>query len=136
MVCQQGLRFFLWLIAYRTYPGIPGKVASVKESTRRKKRLLVFMRSEGESLYIGGMDARVMVVGIRGQQVRLGIRAPKHVSVARPEVRMSKLAQPMEPSIPAGPRTLRLREATQEQVAPRLDPDALSIAGTRCEENG
>ena len=47
--------------------------------------MLVLGRRVGEEIVING-DIRVTVVAIRGHQVRLGITAPKTVSVAREEL--------------------------------------------------
>ena len=47
--------------------------------------MLVLSRRVGEEIVIGG-DIRISVVVIRGQQVRLGITAPKSVPVARLEI--------------------------------------------------
>jgi carbon storage regulator len=42
--------------------------------------MLVLTRRVGESLRIGN-DIQVMIVSVRGQQARIGIRAPKTVRV-------------------------------------------------------
>lgn len=47
--------------------------------------MLVLSRTKDESIIIGD-DIEVMVVDVRGDKVRLGIRAPKDVSVHREEV--------------------------------------------------
>lgn len=47
--------------------------------------MLVLSRKKNESINIGD-EVRVVVVEIRGDKVRLGIEAPKHVSVHRQEV--------------------------------------------------
>ncbi len=47
--------------------------------------MLVLSRKAGESIIIDG-KITVMVVEIRGDKVRLGIEAPKDVSVNRKEV--------------------------------------------------
>ena len=47
--------------------------------------MLVLSRRLGETLVIGG-EIVVAVVGVQGNQVRLGINAPKEVSVHREEV--------------------------------------------------
>lgn len=47
--------------------------------------MLVLSRRLGETLIIGD-DIKVTVLGISGNQVRLGIAAPKEVSVHREEV--------------------------------------------------
>ena len=47
--------------------------------------MLILTRRGGESLRIGD-DVSVTVLGIKGSQVRLGVNAPKSVSVHREEV--------------------------------------------------
>jgi carbon storage regulator len=47
--------------------------------------MLVLSRKENESIVIGN-DVVIVVVGIRRDKVRLGIDAPKSVSVHRQEV--------------------------------------------------
>jgi carbon storage regulator len=47
--------------------------------------MLILTRRVGETLVIGN-DVTVTVLGIRGNQVRLGINAPKDVEVHREEV--------------------------------------------------
>lgn len=47
--------------------------------------MLILTRRAGESLMIGDENT-VTVLGVKGNQVRIGIKAPKHVSVHREEV--------------------------------------------------
>ena len=47
--------------------------------------MLALTRKKGESIMIGD-DAEVVVLGIQGEQVRLGIIAPKRVAVHRKEI--------------------------------------------------
>ena len=47
--------------------------------------MLVLSRQRDESIVIGD-DIEVTIVDVRGDKVRLGITAPKHVSVHRREV--------------------------------------------------
>jgi carbon storage regulator len=47
--------------------------------------MLILTRRMGETLIIGD-DVNVTVLGIKGNQVRLGINAPKDVSVHREEI--------------------------------------------------
>lgn len=47
--------------------------------------MLVLTRRVGESIVIGN-DVTVTVLDVRGDQIRLGIDAPKHVPIHREEV--------------------------------------------------
>ncbi len=47
--------------------------------------MLILTRKVGESLIIGD-DVVVTVLGIKGNQVRVGVKAPKEVNVHREEV--------------------------------------------------
>ena len=47
--------------------------------------MLILTRKSGESLMIGE-DVSVTVLGVKGNQVRIGIDAPKDISVHREEV--------------------------------------------------
>jgi len=47
--------------------------------------MLILTRRTGESLVIGD-DVTITVLAIKGNQIRLGIDAPKHVSVHRQEI--------------------------------------------------
>ncbi len=47
--------------------------------------MLILTRRVGESLMIGD-EVNVTVLGIRGNQVRIGVNAPKDVAVHREEI--------------------------------------------------
>lgn len=47
--------------------------------------MLVLSRKVDECIRIGD-DIKIMVVSIQGDKVRIGIEAPKHVSIHREEV--------------------------------------------------
>lgn len=51
--------------------------------------MLVLSRMQDEVLMIGD-DIEITVIAIRGDKVRLGIKAPRGVSVDRREVRLAK----------------------------------------------
>jgi carbon storage regulator len=51
----------------------------------RERNMLILTRRMGESLMIGD-EVSVTVLGVKGNQVRLGINAPKEVSVHREEI--------------------------------------------------
>ena len=47
--------------------------------------MLILMRRVGEAIYVGD-EVRLTVLGVRGNQVRIGVHAPKHIPVHREEV--------------------------------------------------
>ena len=70
--------------------------------------MLVLSRQRDETIIIGE-DIEVTVVDIRGDKVRLGISAPKHVTVHRKEVfeaikRENRAAAEVRPEDLSGPR--------------------------------
>jgi carbon storage regulator len=59
--------------------------------------MLILTRRVGETLKVGN-DVDVTVLGVKGNQIRIGIKAPKHVAVHREEIfdriqREAQLAQ-------------------------------------------
>jgi carbon storage regulator len=48
--------------------------------------MLILTRRTGETVDIGD-DIRVIVLGVKGNQVRLGFEVPKHIRVDREEIR-------------------------------------------------
>jgi carbon storage regulator len=51
----------------------------------RRKTMLILTRRVGETLMVGD-EVSVTVLGVKGNQVRIGINAPKDVSVHREEI--------------------------------------------------
>ena len=47
--------------------------------------MLILTRRVGETVMVGD-DVTVTVLGVKGNQVRIGVNAPKHVSVHREEI--------------------------------------------------
>ena len=47
--------------------------------------MLILTRKDNESLFIGD-DIEIIVLGVKGNQVRIGINAPKDIDVHREEV--------------------------------------------------
>jgi carbon storage regulator len=52
---------------------------------RKEEIMLILTRRVGETLMIGD-DVTVTVLGVKGNQVRIGVNAPKDVSVHREEI--------------------------------------------------
>ena len=59
--------------------------AGPASATSRRRDMLILTRRVGESLMIGD-EVTVTVLGVKGNQVRLGVNAPKNVSVHREEI--------------------------------------------------
>ena len=62
--------------------------------------MLVLSRKLNESIVIDG-NIRVTIVGLRGNQVRLGIEAPSHIGVFRDELCVDGHRPPPRGSEPA-----------------------------------
>jgi len=56
-----------------------------KTSQQKELKMLVLSRQKDESIMIGD-DVKITIVDVRGDKVRLGIEAPRKVSVHRIEV--------------------------------------------------
>ena len=54
--------------------------------------MLILSRRSNESLRIGG-EITVTVLGVSGNQIRLGITAPPHIVVDREEIHQRKAAE-------------------------------------------
>ena len=58
---------------------------SPAEAIRKEQSMLILTRRVGETVMIGN-DITVTVLGVKGNQVRVGVNAPKEVAVHREEI--------------------------------------------------
>ena len=64
-------------------PYSPGHGQNYKD--QRELKMLILTRRVGETVMIGD-DVTITVLGVKGNQVRVGINAPKSVAVHREEI--------------------------------------------------
>jgi carbon storage regulator len=73
------------------------------QGSRKNKEMeamLILTRRVGETLMIGD-EVTVTVLGVKGNQVRIGVNAPKHVAVHREEI-YDRIKQEQEQIKPDG----------------------------------
>ena len=95
--------------------------------------MLILSRREGESVMIGN-DVTIVILGIKGHQVRVGISAPRSVNIYREEI-LSRLAPPEPNDAPAALldelQAPRLRSQIRGQAYRRQHPES---TGSRDDE--
>jgi carbon storage regulator len=89
--------------------------------------MLILSRRPNESLRIAG-NVVITVVGFSGNQIRLGITAPPHVTIDREEVHQRKVAERVvtispEPAVPVQPSGAR-SEPRKPIIRARIRPQA------------
>lgn len=85
----------------------------MQPSSRIPRGMLVLTRHPQESLHIGD-EIIVTVLGVHGNQVRLGIQAPAHVDVHREEIyrRIQAEKRAAADTSPAHPQVIIRRART------------------------
>ncbi|MDF2524809.1 MAG: hypothetical protein K0R31_2450 [Clostridiales bacterium] len=67
--------------------------------------MLVLTRKKGQSIILGD-DVEITIIDIQGDQVRLGVNAPKSVSIHRKEVYM-EIQEENKKAADAGPVSMK-----------------------------
>jgi len=70
-----------------------------QSTSQKESNMLVLSRKKNESIIINN-DITIVVVEIRGDRVRLGVEAPKEVTVNRKEVHEAILRGDLPLSLP------------------------------------
>jgi carbon storage regulator len=84
--------------------------------------MLVLSRQKDETIMIGD-DVEITVVDIRGDKVRLGIKAPPHIPVHRKEV-YEAIKRENRAAAQVSPDDLKSVAASRDPQAPRVSPAA------------
>jgi carbon storage regulator len=64
---------------------LPASCTEFIQLTGKERTMLILTRRVGETVMIGN-DVTVTVLGVKGNQVRVGVNAPKEVAVHREEI--------------------------------------------------
>src|SRR6202167_5602646 len=106
-----------------------GNRRQILQPPRKEPEMLVLSRQRSETIMIGD-DIEVTVVDIRGDKVRLGITAPREVSVHRKEVydairRENRAAAQVKPEDLSGLGKITTKGPTRDEQKKRLKSRAL-----------
>jgi carbon storage regulator len=93
--------------------------------------MLVLTRRPGERIRIGD-DIEIVVVSVRGEQVRLGLAAPRGVSIYRGEL----IEQVAQENLAAAESAVRVESATPSSPARLPDPPLKSAIRDSETDNG
>ncbi|GAA0472259.1 carbon storage regulator CsrA [Alkalibacillus silvisoli] len=74
--------------------------------------MLVLTRKQGESIQIND-DIEIKVIGIEGDQIKLGIDAPKHVDIHRKEI-YQQIREENQAASQLTPNTINLLKNTKK----------------------
>lgn len=61
-------------------------VTSFQQKVKRGEHMLVLSRKVGETIWIGE-DVEIIITEVKGDQVKIGIQAPRSIDVIRGELR-------------------------------------------------
>lgn len=87
--------------------------------------MLILTRRVGETLMIGD-DITVTVLGVKGNQVRIGVNAPKEVSVHREEI-----YDRIKDDTNAGSQASQPTQASEQEPGKTLKKDAVKSGGSK-----
>lgn len=85
------------------------------------RRMLILTRRAGETLMIGD-DVTITVLGVKGNQVRIGVNAPKHVSVHREEI-YQRIQREKEQKLGGDSSDVEMDDNIGNQIPVKIDLD-------------
>lgn len=83
--------------------------------------MLILTRRAGETLMIGD-DVTITVLGVKGNQVRIGVNAPKHVSVHREEI-YQRIQREKEQKLGGDSSDVEMDDNIGNQIPVKIDLD-------------